>query len=90
MIKASGDYVILEIIPKDPVTSSGILLDTTTKILYYKVVSIGPNVDKDIHEDDYVVIEGYVGDIIDYQGVSYKVVRQAHVIAILEESETNE
>jgi chaperonin GroES len=92
MLKPLGDRVILEALPKEEKTASGIVLPDTAKEKPQegKVIAVGSgrieNGEKialELKEGDRVIFSKYAGTEVKFDGKEYLIMRESDVLAVL-------
>ncbi len=92
-IRPLGDRVLLELLPAEETTKSGILIPEAAKdqSQQAKVVAVGPGklddagkrLPVDVKEHDTVLIPKYGGDEFKFEGEEYKIVSADDILAIV-------
>jgi len=87
-LRPMADNILLKAAEAQETTSSGIILATTTKEKpgIYEVVSAGPgtkDVEVTVKAGDKVVVSQFAGNEIKLDGVDYKFVKQADLLAVV-------
>lgn len=94
-IKPLGDRVLVKELPKEAMTSSGIIIPDTAKEASQEaeVVAVGPGkqdkseiipIDKSIKIGAKVLISKYGGDEFKFKGEEYKLVGVNDILAVIE------
>ena len=93
VIRPLGDRVLLELLPAEETTKSGIIIPDTAKdqSQQAKVVAVGPGkfddegkrVPMDVKDNDVVLIPKYGGDEFKFEGEEYKIVSADDILAIV-------
>lgn len=85
MIKPLESYVVLAIEKEERTTHSGIIItsEAKEKSALGKVIAIGPKV-AGVHVGDRVVYETYSGTKVKIEEVEYLIVKEEHVLGIIE------
>lgn len=93
MIKPLGDRVVVEAIPREETTASGIVLPDTAKEKPQegKVTAVGngawkdgERVPLDVKVGDRVLFSKYAGTEVKYDGKEYLIMRESDILAVLE------
>lgn len=93
MIKPLGDRVVVEAIPREETTASGIVLPDTAKEKPQegKVTAVGngawkdgERVPLDVKVGDRVLFSKYAGTEIKYDGKEYLIMRESDILAVIE------
>lgn len=89
-LKPLADNILLKGHEAAETTASGIILATASKEKpqIYEVVSAGPgtkDVTVTVHSGDLVVVGKYTGSEIKLDGVEYKFVKQADILAVVKD-----
>lgn len=92
MIKPLGDRVVLEALPKEEVTKSGIVLPDTAKekpqegrvvaVGTGKLLDNGQRVALEVKEGDKVIFSKYAGTEVKIDGKEYLIVNERDVLAV--------
>jgi chaperonin GroES len=94
-IKPLGDHVVVQLIEKEEMTASGIVLPDTVekeKKAEGKVVAVGPGkmLDSgvrapiDVQVGDHILFEKWGGEDVEIDDTEYKVVSADKILAVLE------
>lgn len=93
VIRPLGDRVLLELLPAEETTKSGIIIPDTAKdqSQQAKIVAVGPGkfddegkrVPMDVKDNDVVLIPKYGGDEFKFEGEEYKIVSADDILAIV-------
>lgn len=93
MIKPLGDRVVVEAVPKEETTASGIVLPDTAKEKPQegKITAVGNGAWKDgeripleVKVGDRVLFSKYAGTEVKYDGKELLIMRESDILAILE------
>lgn len=94
MIKPLGDRVVIKVLEKEAMTTSGILLPDTAKekpqegkivaVGAGKVLDNGQRVALDVKEGDKVIFSKYAGTEIKVDGEEYLILSERDILAIVE------
>lgn len=89
MIKPLSDRVLILPNPAEEKTAGGLIIPDTAKEkpLAGKVVAAGPgtaDVKMEVKEGDQVLYGKYAGTEINVEGVTYLILKQAEILAIIE------
>jgi chaperonin GroES len=93
MIKPLGDRVVVEAIPREETTASGIVLPDTAKEKPQegKVIAVGngawkdgQRVPLDVKVGDRVLFSKYAGTEVKYDGKEYLIMRESDIMAVVE------
>lgn len=92
-IRPLGDRVLLELMPAEETTKSGIIIPDTAKdqSQQAKIIAVGPGkfddegkrIPVDVKDNDIVLIPKYGGDEFKFQGEEYKIVSADDILAIV-------
>lgn len=92
MLKPLGDRVIIEALPKEEKTASGIVLPETAKEKPQegKVIAVGSGrvengerIALELKEGDRVIFSKYAGTEIKFDGKEYLIMRESDILAVL-------
>lgn len=92
MLKPLGDRVIVEALPKEEKTASGIVLPETAKEKPQegKVIAVGSGriengqkIALELKEGDSVIFSKYAGTEVKFEGKEYLIMRESDILAVL-------
>lgn len=92
MIRPLGDRVVIEAIPREETTASGIVLPDTAKEKPQegKVVAVGAGQLKDgnrvpleVKEGDRIIFSKYAGTEVKFEGRELLILRESDILAVL-------
>ena len=88
-LKPINDRVIIEPAEADTKTKSGIIIPDSAKEkpLRGHVIAVGPGKNGDmmtVQVDDFVLYGRFAGQVIDYQGKDYLVMREDEILCIVD------
>ncbi len=81
-----GDRTVLKPVPAEVTTASGIVLTNKTEEthLQAEVVAVGPEISDNVKVGDVVIYGRYTGTEVKVEGVTYIIVKQEDILAIIE------
>ena len=84
-MKAVNNYIIVEIIKKEPKSVGGLImteeLDDDNRYIKAKVISIG-NLVEGVKKNDIVYYDKHAGHGVQYKDILYQVIRSGDVVLI--------
>lgn len=92
-IRPLGDRIIIEAVPQEETTKSGIVLPGASKEkpIQGKVLAVGSGelvdgkkIPLEVKENDLVIYSKYAGTEVKYDGKEYLILKQSDVLAIIE------
>jgi chaperonin GroES len=93
LLKPLGDRVIIELVPSEEKTASGIVLPDTAKekpqegkvvaVGTGRVLENGERVGLEVAQGDLIIFSKYAGTEVKYENTEYLILRESDILAII-------